>query len=74
MRFRSPFESLRFCPSGLSARGTPRRPTALRLDLEALGDRTMPSTFTVANVLDSGPNSLRAAIAAASISPWPPCT
>ena len=31
--------------------------------LEALEDRTLPSTFTVLNLNDSGPNSLRAAVA-----------
>jgi hypothetical protein len=34
--------------------------------LEVLEDRTLPSTFTVTNLLDSGPGSLRAAITAAN--------
>jgi len=34
--------------------------------LEALEDRWMPSTLTVTNILDSGPGSLRAEIAAAN--------
>src|SRR5213076_1036186 len=58
--FRTLFDSLRFRPSGISARGTPRRPRASRLFLETLEDRTTPSTFTVTNLLDSGPGSLRA--------------
>ncbi len=43
-----------------------RKPAArYRPTLEALEDRTLPSTLTVLNVADSGPGSLRAAIAAA---------
>src|SRR5262245_16614000 len=34
--------------------------------LEAMGDRNVPSTFTVSNLLDDGPESLRAAVAAAN--------
>jgi hypothetical protein len=41
-----------------------RRPIALRL--EALEDRTLPSTLTVTNLADSGHGSLRARIAAAA--------
>jgi hypothetical protein len=37
--------------------------------LEELEDRALPSTFTVSNTDDSGPGSLRAAIAAANVSP-----
>ena len=33
--------------------------------VEALEDRTLPSTFTVLNLADSGAGSLRAAVAAA---------
>src|SRR5262249_26527931 len=32
-------------------------------------DRTLPSTFTVTNLLDSGPGSLRAAVSAANTNP-----
>lgn len=68
MRFRALLDSLRFRPSGTSARGTPRRPKATRLHLEALDDRTVPSTLTVTNNLDTGAlgdGSLRGEIAAA---------
>src|SRR5262249_2180709 len=37
--------------------------------LEVLEDRTLPSTFTVINLNDSGPGSLRAAIVAADAKP-----
>src|SRR5262245_17816789 len=37
--------------------------------LEALEDRTLPSTFTVLNLNDSGAGSLRAAVAAANANP-----
>src|SRR5215468_11146099 len=43
-------------------RGVERR--RVRPRLEALEDRTLPSTFTVLNTNDSGPGSLRAAVAA----------
>jgi hypothetical protein len=36
---------------------------------ELLEDRTLPSTFTVMNLNDSGPGSLRAAVAAANANP-----
>jgi hypothetical protein len=53
------------------ALGTYRRQRSLRATthrpgLEVLEDRCLPSTFTVLNLLDSGPDSLRAAA-----SPWP---
>src|SRR5262249_26089513 len=54
-------------PSGLSARGMRRRKGS-RLHLEVLDDRTMPSTLTVTNNLDTGAlgdGSLRGEIAAA---------
>ena len=55
----------------LSSTSTPQRPTqqgspAPRLCLEALESRRLLSTFTVSNVLDSGPGSLREAILAAN--------
>jgi hypothetical protein len=55
---------------GRSATNRRVRPLArrvgLRPTLEQLEDRTVPSTLTVLNNLDSGPGSLRAEIAAAS--------
>src|SRR5262249_887553 len=45
----------------------PRRSFVPRFDV--LEDRTVPSTFTVTNLLDSGPGSLRAAITAANMHP-----
>src|SRR5262249_31950462 len=52
---------------------TPQRPPRCRRSfvprLDVLEDRTLPSTFTVTNLLDSGPGSLRAAITAATASP-----
>ena len=68
MRLRTLFESLSSRPSGISARGTPRRP-ATRLHLEALDDRCLPSTFTVTSLLDSGAGSLREAVTAANANP-----
>jgi hypothetical protein len=43
-----------------------RRRATFQPQLETFEDRCLPSTFTVLNVNDSGPDSLRAAIAAAS--------
>jgi hypothetical protein len=40
-----------------------------RLSLEALGDRTVPSTFTVQNLADSDPGSLRQAVLDAKANP-----
>jgi hypothetical protein len=48
-----------------------RRDNRRRLFVEALEDRTMPSTFTVLNLNDSGPDSLRAAIMAANANHGP---
>src|SRR5262245_37527826 len=45
------------------------RATTHRPGLEVLEDRSLPSTFTVLNLLDSGPDSLRAAVAAANANP-----
>ena len=42
-----------------------------QLGVEALEDRLTPSTFTVTNLLDSGPDSLRAAVASANANPGP---
>src|SRR5215831_19065332 len=46
-----------------------RRPRNRRLGIEILEDRTLPSTFTVLNFLDSGPGSLRQAILDANAQP-----
>jgi hypothetical protein len=52
---------------------TRRKPTARRLAfvpcLQALEDRALPSTFTVLNLLDSGPGSLRQAVLDADAQP-----
>src|SRR5262245_11582951 len=45
------------------------RPRNRRLGIEVLEDRTLPSTFTVLNFLDSGPGSLREAILDANTEP-----
>jgi hypothetical protein len=45
----------------------PPRRTVLRV--EALEDRALPSTFTVLNLNDGGPGSLRAAVQAADAAP-----
>src|SRR5262245_16469153 len=42
-----------------------------RLQVEQLDDRCLPSTFSVLNLLDSGPDSLRAAVVAANANPGP---
>ncbi len=46
-----------------------RRPGSFRPRLDILEDRSLPSTFTVTNLLDTGPDSLRAAITAANVNP-----
>src|SRR5262249_9109271 len=48
-------------PRSASRRKTPARP-GFRPRLEALEDRTVPTTFTVTATADSGPGSLRQAI------------
>jgi len=50
-------------------RPTHRRSPASRLSLEALEDRCLMSTFSIFNLLDSGPGSLREAIIAANSAP-----
>src|SRR5262249_43403506 len=42
-----------------------------RVQLTRLEDRTLPSTFTVLDLSDSDPGSLRAAVAAADANPGP---
>src|SRR5437763_1521431 len=54
------------------ARGTGHQARArsrVRLAVEALEDRTTPSTFTVTTLADSGPGSLRQAILGANAAP-----
>ena len=69
MRLSSWLRSARslFVPSGTEKGHRPtrlrKRALAARLSVERLEDRTVPSTFTVRNLADSGPGSLRAAIA-----------
>src|SRR5262245_54674047 len=52
---------------GTTTRAAGRRPFVPRLDV--LEDRTVPSTFTVTNLSDSGTGSLRAALTAANTAP-----
>src|SRR5262249_40600280 len=46
-----------------------KRPIAAQLNVTRLEDRTVPSSFTVLNLADSGLGSLRAAIADANANP-----
>lgn len=55
----------RFAPPARLAKPARRA----RMGVEQLGDRLVPSTFTVHNLADSGPGSLRAAITAANTKP-----
>jgi urease beta subunit len=55
--------------NGAHRRQRSLRATTHRLGLEVLEDRWLLSTFTVLNLLDSGPDSLRAAVAAANANP-----
>src|SRR5262249_51740185 len=56
---------------GTSPRRNRKSPRGFVPRLEVLEGRTLPSTFTVRNLADSGPDSLRAAIAAAEANPGP---
>jgi titin len=58
------------CPRALFDRPAAgrRRPTR-RLALEPLEDRSLPSSYSVLNTADSGPNSLREAITQANANP-----
>src|SRR5262249_34799611 len=74
MSFTSWLRNLRSAVALGPALGTHRRQRSLRATthrpgLEVLEDRCLPSTFTVLNLLDSGPDSLRAAVAAANAHP-----
>ena len=68
MWLRSLLESLKSRPSVATFRHSPHRPRMPRLAVEALEDRSLPSTFTVTNLLDTGAGSLRAAVASANAS------
>src|SRR5262245_12598804 len=74
MSFTSWLSNLRSAVALGPAEGTHRRQRPLRakthrLGLEVLEDRSLLSTFTVLNLLDSGPDSLRAAVVAANANP-----
>src|SRR5262245_55034943 len=73
MSLRSILSALRFVPplpqpraAGRRAESRPRRAS---LAVEALEDRTVPSTFTVLNLSDGGDGSLRQAVLAANALP-----
>jgi len=71
MRLSSWLRSARslFVPAGTKkAHGSMRTPPA-RLTVEPLEDRTVPSTFTVFNLADSGTGSLRQAVLDANANP-----
>ena len=75
MRLSSRLRSARslFVPSGNEKEPRPtrlrKRAMSVRLSLELLEDRTVPSTFTVLNLADSGLGSLREAILDANANP-----
>ena len=75
MRLSSWLRSARslFVPSGTENGHRPtrlrKRAMAARLSVERLEDRTVPSTFTVHNLADSGPGSLRQAVLDANANP-----
>ena len=75
MWFRSLFDSVLARTSRTPARQkgrvskARRRPGSFRPRLDILEDRTLPSTFTVTNLLDTGAGSLRAAVSAANANP-----
>ena len=75
MRLSSWLRSARslFVPSGTEKGHRPtrlrKRAMAAQLSVERLEDRTVPSTFTVLNLADSGPGSLRQAILDANANP-----
>src|SRR5262245_5542501 len=77
MSFTNGLRTLRFfCRLGTTAPKTRRAARSVpakrpQLQFEALEDRCLPSTFTVLNLLDSGPDSLRAAVATANANPGP---
>jgi hypothetical protein len=71
MSFTNWLRNLRSALTLRPAESTHRRQRSLRakthrLGLEVLEDRSLPSTFTVLNLLDTGTGSLRAAVAAAN--------
>ena len=75
MRLSSWLRSARsvFVPDGTEKGPRPtrlrKRALAAQLSVERLEDRTVPSTFTVHNLADSGPGSLRQAIDDANANP-----
>src|SRR5262249_25273324 len=75
MRLSSLLRSARplFAPSGAEKGHRParlrKRALAARLSVERLEDRTVPSTFTVGNLADSSPGSLRQAVLDANAHP-----
>src|SRR5215471_16006610 len=64
--FRLPKSTLTGAPARPKGGRACRRHPALRLQLDALEDRALPSTFTVLSLADTGPGSLRQAISDAN--------
>lgn len=60
---------LRSSPSRFASACRAARPSTARLGFESLEDRTVPTTFTVNTLSDSGDGSLRAAVLAANANP-----